>query len=231
MQSQDTLIVSLDFSEGEIALDIADRLRDWFDMLRVGPALLLNAGVDIVERLRADGHRVMLDLAMLDNAEAIALATRATSRLGLRLVTLQAQGGRSMLRAALGSLSDMTLIPGQELLGVVAATLSDAFVENMQTPELKTHALQHCQELASTALDAGVYGVVVPRLALGHLRQQLGPQPSFFCYFDDEASDASLSDLLLAGANHIIVGDSVTRALDPLAAMRAHYEELCEIRA
>ena len=231
MESQDKLILSLDFSEAEVALDIAERLRDWVGMVRVGPALLLNAGVGIVERLRAEGHRVMLDLAMLDSPEAIAIATRTTSRLGLRLVTLQAQGGRQMLRAALASLSDMTLIPGQELLGVVAATLSDAFVESMQGPDFAAHAVQHCQELAQTALDAGVYGVMVPRKALAPLRQALGPEPSFFCYFDEEAENASLSELVLAGANHIIIADSVTRAMDPLAAMRAHYEEICEIRS
>lgn len=231
MESQDKLILSLDFSEGEVALDIAERLREWVGMVRVGPALLLNAGVDIVERLRAEGHRVMLDLAMLDNPEAIAMATRTTSRMGLRLVTLQAQGGREMLRAALGSLSDLTLIPGQELLGVVAATLSDAFVEGMQGQDFAEHAVQHCLELAQTALDAGVYGVMLPRRALVPVREALGPEPSLFCYYDDEAEGTSLSDLVLAGANHIIIGDSVTHAIDPLAAMRAHYEEICEIRS
>lgn len=229
MESQDKLILSLDFSESEVALDMAERLRDWFGMLRVGPALLLNAGVDIVERLRAEGHRVMLDLAMLDDPEVIAMATRTTSRLGLRLVTLQAQGGRDMLRAALSSLSDMTLIPGQELLGVVATTMSDAYADSCSDSEFAASALQHCQGLAATALDAGVYGVVLPRRALATVRKNLGPEPSFFCYFDENAKDASLSELLLAGANHIIIGDSVSRAIDPLAAMRAHYEEICEI--
>lgn len=231
MNSQDNLILSLDVSDGELALDLADRLRDWVSMVRVGPDLLLNAGVDVVDNLRANGHRVMLDLALQDLPEHIAVATRAASRRGVRMVTLQAQGGQVMLRAALTSLSDLTLIPGQELLGVVARTIPELPEALREDDAAREHAIERGFDLASLAIDAGVYGVMVPRFALRDLRQKLGPEPTLFCALDDDDSNPRPSQLIMDGANHIIIGESVTRARDPIAAIRAHYEEVCELPA
>ena len=61
MEPKDRLILALDFSDADLALDLADRTRDYVGMCKVGLPLALGAGLDTIDRLRKEGHQVFLD--------------------------------------------------------------------------------------------------------------------------------------------------------------------------
>src|SRR3954467_12365440 len=117
-------IVALDVPDAEQADALLARLGPAADFVKVGSELFTAAGPALVARMRAEQRDVFLDLKWHDIPTTVRNAPRAASKLGVRLVTVHASGGRAMLDAAiegagstcgvlavtvLTSLDDMTL--------------------------------------------------------------------------------------------------------------------------
>jgi hypothetical protein len=93
-------IVALDLPSAEAALGMVDRLGDACRFYKVGNELFTAAGPDLVRRLTERGVDVFLDLKFHDIPNTVGAGVRSAARLGARLVTVHASGGRAMLDAA-----------------------------------------------------------------------------------------------------------------------------------
>ncbi len=153
--SRERLIVALDFSSAEQALELVDRLDGSCKWFKVGMELFYAAGVSLVETLRARDFSVFLDLKLHDIPNTVAGAIRSVTQAGASLLTVHASGGEAMLTAA----AEAANAPGApKLLAVTVLTSMDAGelagVGVMETPAAQV------LRLARLAKLSGINGMV-----------------------------------------------------------------------
>lgn len=218
------IIVALDCASAEDALGIARRLDPALCRVKVGKELFTAAGPKLVEALGALGYQVFLDLKYHDIPNTVALACKAAARLGVWMVNVHCSGGRAMLGAAREALQG----PGQRplLIGVTVLTS----LGKAELAEIGFHGEPEevVLRLAGLARDSGLDGVVCSAREAPALRARFGRD---FCLvtpgirpagaaLDDQERVMTPGAALQAGADYLVIGRPVTRAPDPLQALR-----------
>lgn len=192
-------------------------------VLKVGPRVVLRWGRDAVREAAATGADVFLDMKFHDIPSTVAGAVGAAKELGVTYLTVHAGGGRRMLEAAAGEAGDDVRV-----LGITVLTHLGA--EDLQDLDLPGAAGDRVLSWARSAQAAGCAGVVCSPLELATLRARLGPELLLVspgirfdtaAGADDQRRVASPSAALRAGADLLVIGRPLTRALDPEAALAA----------
>lgn len=216
------IVLALDTTDLEEARAWAASAGPAIGMVKVGLQLFGAQGPQAVRALRADGHRVMLDLKLHDIPATVGRAVAALDPLDVELLTVHAAGGAAMLRAALQAASGRTLVAavtvltslGSDDLAMLGLGPADAAATRM----------------ARIALDAGCRALVCSPLEVASLRALAGPGVTLVCpgvrpgtgtAGDDQARVATPSAALAAGADLLVVGRPITSAADPAAAAGA----------
>jgi orotidine-5'-phosphate decarboxylase len=230
-----TPIVALDVPTARDALGIVERLGDLCRFYKVGSELFTAAGPAIVDRLRAAGCDVFLDLKFHDIPNTVRAGVRSAATLGARLVTVHASGGAAMLSAAVeGAAAGEG--DGCGVLAVTVLTSLDAAALARAWGRTDVDVPAEVLRLAGEARRAGTRGIVcsgaeapVVRAAHGAALQLLVPgvrlagEPSH-----DQARVVTPETAVAAGATYVVLGRTVTAAADPPGAMRAALAALSE---
>ncbi len=235
-----TPILALDVPSKASALEIVRTLSDRCTFYKVGSELFTAEGPDMVRAIRDEGRDVFLDLKFHDIPQTVRAAVTSAARLGVRLVTVHASGGRAMLEAAaLGAAASVTTEGGRckvlavsVLTSLDAAALGDAW--GRRDMDVETEVVR----LAGLARDAGLDGLVCSALEARVVRQEFGSDlelllPGIRLAGDpahDQSRVATPSAAAEAGATYIVVGRSVTGAADPREAMSRVRAELQNAR-
>src|SRR5262245_58621108 len=96
------LIVALDLSIAEAALQLVAQLGSLISFYKVGLELYTGAGPDFVRSLTAQGKKVFLDLKFFDIGETVRRATRQVARMGASFLTVH-EGGMTVASALAGA--------------------------------------------------------------------------------------------------------------------------------
>jgi orotidine-5'-phosphate decarboxylase len=234
--SDPRIIVALDLPDAHSALALARRLTPELCRLKVGKELFTAAGPGVVERLVGIGFAVFLDLKFHDIPSTVAQACKSAAGLGVWMLDVHALGGRVMLAAAREALGSVPERPRLIAVTILTSLGADELRE-VGIDDTPRHAVSRLAELAQ---QSGVDGVVCSALEAGPLRSQCGPEfllvtpgirPAAGAGCQDEASDdqeriATPRAAFEAGASYLVVGRPITRAPDPLAALRTIHDEI-----
>ena len=87
------VIVALDVESATEARTLLAQLGDSASFYKVGLELYTSAGMDFVRELKAQGHRVFLDLKLYDIGETVKRATAQVARAGADFVMLEPAAG------------------------------------------------------------------------------------------------------------------------------------------
>lgn len=213
------LALALDFDDQVAALRLAEELRPFFGVAKVGLELYSAAGPESLGALVEVGYEVFVDLKLHDIPTTVGRAARVLGSLGASYVTAHAAGGAAMLRSAVEGLAEGAAgagLPAPRLLAVTVLTS-----EPLVAPERLSAAL-------AAAVEAGCGGFVcaspevegAKRLAPGLLAVVPGIRPEG-APSHDQARAATAARALAAGADLLVVGRAVTAAADPPAAAAA----------
>lgn len=218
------LVLVLDVDDLEVARRLAQQLRPWFGVAKVGLELFSAAGPDAIETMVDLGYEVFVDLKLHDIPTTVGRASRVLGSLGASYVTMHAFGGVDMLRAGVDGLAmgaDLAGLPVPTALAVTVLT-SDGGAPPHILPER-----------VSTALEAGCGGLVcaVPDVAEA---RRLGPELTIATPgirpsgspAHDQARTATPQEAFAAGADLLVIGRAVTAADDPVEAAAALVEGL-----
>lgn len=231
------VIVALDVPDAEAALALAGRLPRgaW---VKVGLELFTAAGPAVVESLSGRGHPVFLDLKVHDIPNTAAGAVRSAARLGARLLTVHASGGRAMLEAAAEAARAAETAAGASsggrlrLLAVTVLTsLDDAALGEVMGRGAGTE--EAVGRLAALAEGSGIDGAVASVAECRAVKAVCGEDflvatPGIRLAggdTHDQKRVATPAEARAAGADYLVVGRAITASEDPRGALARVREE------
>ncbi len=222
--SDPKIIVALDYSDAQPALELVARLEPTLCRLKVGIELFTTARSRLIEQLMQRGFDIFLDLKFHDIPNTTAQACKAAAELGVWMVNVHALGGRKMMEAAHEAMSLYTQSPK-----LIAVTLLTSMAqEDLADLGVTAPPADMVLRLARLARDSGLDGVVCSAREAALLRQHCGSE---FCLVtpgirpadaaaDDQSRIMTPCAALDQGADYLVIGRPITRAADPLLALQ-----------
>jgi orotidine-5'-phosphate decarboxylase len=221
---RDSLAIALDVDDPVAAERLAQQLRPYFGVAKVGLELYSAAGPDTVLPLIDLGYRVFLDLKFHDIPTTVGRAARVVGALGASYLNMHAAGGVDMLRAGVEGLAE-----GAESAGVAAPVGLGVTILTSES-NAPRHVLV---ERVETTLKAGCGGVVCAASDVAEVKA-IGPEliavvPGVRPTGDpvhDQGRPATPQEALAAGADLLVIGRAVTATDDPVGTAARLVESL-----
>jgi len=224
-------IVALDYFTLGDALSLVRTLGGLCRYYKVGSGLFTAVGPAAVTAIRDLGCDVFLDLKFHDIPNTVRAAVRMAAAQGVRLVTVHASGGSSMLRAAVEGAGD------DGRCGVVAVTVLTSLAADSLGRAWGREVSSVTDEvvrLAAEAAAAGAHGIVCSGEEAAAVRSRYGDRLTLVVPgvrpadvgAHDQARVVTPRAAREAGARYVVVGRAVAQAPDPQAAMAAVVQEL-----
>lgn len=236
LTSRDRIALALDVDNDHDALAIVAELKDSVGVFKVGHQLFTAYGPDIVRRIIGMGGRVFLDLKYHDIPNTVAKASAEAVKLGVSIFNVHSLGGIDMMKAAAESAKETAEKYNLPAPMVLAVTILTSMDEKSMRKELKiTRSLQReVAHLARLAQRAGMHGVVASPQEIKMLRRAVrgafviltpGVRPAW-ADKDDQKRVMTPGEAVKAGADYIVVGRPVLKAMDRKAAVEKILEEI-----
>jgi orotidine-5'-phosphate decarboxylase len=188
--------------------------------VKVGFELYAEAGPAAFDALHEEGFRIFADLKLHDIPNTVARAARVHGRRGVEFLNFHAAGGVDMLRAGVDAFHEGARDAGfgePAALGVTVLT-SDPDASAFST-RLATCAEAGCDGVVCSALEAGA------AREAGLLSMVPGVRRAGDAA-NDQARVATPGEAIAAGSTWLVIGRTVTGAVDP---ERAAAEVIAEV--
>jgi orotidine-5'-phosphate decarboxylase len=234
VSSKDRLIVALDVSDAQRALDLVRKLKSQVRIFKVGLQLLMSSGgLGILNRLGDEGVQVFLDLKMWDIPETVGRALRALQENHPHVVLATVHSFNRGLAAALkpsGAASSLRIL--------VVTLLTSMDATDLAALGIHKTVDQFVLDEAKRAADAGCHGLIASPQEARKLREAFphlaivtpGIRPAWSVVSgDDQKRIATPRQAIADGADYIIVGRPVYQNPpngDPAEAVRRIQEEI-----
>ena len=219
--AEERLIVALDLPTVTEAEQIVAALGDSVGFYKVGLELFMTGeGFGLVDRLRAAGKQVFVDLKFFDVPRTVGAAMARLAERGAALATVH--GNDAILEAACAAKGDL------KILAVTVLTSLDE--GDMRDLGFQADIADIVLSRARRALTLGCDGVVSSGLEAARLRENLGEKllivvpgirPGANRPTDDQKRTVDVEEAFRRGADHIVVGRPILEASDPHAAAEA----------
>jgi len=214
------IIVALDVEHPDKAREVVTRCESHTGFFKVGLQLFMADWFNTIDWILDRGHQVMLDLKFFDIPETVKRAVEQVSNRGVSLATIH--GNDPIIRAAVSARGDLKLL---------AVTVLTSFGEaDMRAMGMTGSIADLVYHRAQAALELGCDGVVSSGLEAGRLRSGLGdsllivtpgirPGANVADEDDDQKRVMSAGLAVKDGADHLVVGRPITRAVDPIGVI------------
>jgi orotidine-5'-phosphate decarboxylase len=225
---QDQIIVALDFPSDLEALRLVDRLGDSVRFYKIGLQLFTKCGPSIVERVKASGAKVFLDLKFHDIPNTVKHSVASACALGADMTTIHMGGGAKMIRAAAEGLDGSPTL----VLGVTVLTSSNR--ETLREVAVESEVPDQVLRLAKLGVENGLRGVVASPLEITMLRQALGDRLTIvtpgvrpaWAEANDQQRTMTPGEAVRSGADYLVIGRPITAHSDPAEAAKKIIDEI-----
>jgi orotidine-5'-phosphate decarboxylase len=225
-QAREKLIVALDYWDINDAVNLVRDLGDEVSFYKVGLGLQLAGGDRFAKELIQQGKRVFLDYKYLDIEETIKSAVKRAAELKIDFLTVHGVAG--ILKAAVEGRGNSNL----KILCVTVLTSMDA--EDIKEMGFQCDVEALVLARAKKALDAGIDGVIASALEAAAIKRQtknklmivspgIRPRDSAS---DDQKRVATPGEAIRAGADYLVIGRPITRAVNPKQAAKDIISEI-----
>lgn len=225
------VIVALDFATEAQALKLVDGLDPTMCRLKVGKEMFTHMGPSFVKSLENRGFGVFLDLKFHDIPNTVARAVAAVADLGVWMVNVHASGGPRMMEAAVKALEPYG---AKRPLLTAVTVLTSMDEEQLRAVGITCPLEEQVLRLATLTRDCGLDGVVCSAREAAMLRQHLGQDFKLVtpgirprnAEVGDQIRVVTPADAIKLGSSYLVMGRPITKALDPIAALKAVNAEL-----
>lgn len=214
-----SVIIALDFADRQETMAFLRLFRDEKPFVKIGMELFYAEGADIVREIKDLGYPVFLDLKVHDIPHTAECALRQLHRLQVDMTNVHAAGGSAMMRAAREGYPDGILLAVTQL----TSTSQEAMNRELGIAgDINDVIVQY----ASLAKASGLNGVVCSPLESPMVHEALGddfltvtPGIRFAEGNKDDQKRVTTPEMAQSlGSNCIVIGRSITKAGDPVAA-------------
>lgn len=217
-------IVALDFSSKEETLEFIAKFNQPI-YVKIGMELTYACGLELVEQIKAMGHKVFLDLKLHDIPNTVYGGMKNLAKLGVDIVNVHCAGGIEMMKAAVEGLKAGSQEGHRPLcIGVtqLTSTTKEMMNEELLIPGEVIDAVLH---YALNAKKAGLDGVVCSVHEVAKIHEICGDDfvtvtPGIRLTDDSVDDQKRVATPLYArqvGSDYIVVGRSITKSSDPKA--------------
>ena len=228
------VIVALDFATEAQALKLVDGLDPTMCRLKLGKEMFTHMGPSFVKSLENRGFGVFLDLKFHDIPNTVARAVAAAADLGVWMVNVHASGGPRMMEAAVKALEPYG---AKRPLLTAVTVLTSMDEEQLRAVGITCPLEEQVLRLATLTRDCGLDGVVCSAREAAMLRQHLGQDFKLVtpgirprnAEVGDQIRVVTPADAIKLGSSYLVMGRPITKALDPIAALKAVNAELAGI--
>lgn len=213
------IYVALDVSDLSDATTLAETLAPEVAGFKVGLELLTAVGPSAITTVASMGRPVFADMKLHDIPNTVERAAARIREAGARWVTVHASGGKPMVEAAVSGMG------GPGVIGVTVLTSLDS--NDLDSIGVHADPSDQVLRLGSLAVEGGAEALVCATSEVAVLRSSgidavlftpgVRPETS---NRDDQKRVATPSAALAAGSDFLVIGRPITRAADPLAAVR-----------
>jgi len=224
---RERLIAALDVPSAAEARALAERLGDAVRFYKIGLELFTAGGYfELLEWLRARGHRVFADLKLYDIPETVRRAVANLRASGASFLTVHAE--RSILEAAAREKGD---------LRILAVTVLTSFDQrNLAEMGYAGSVEDLVLARARAALECGCDGVIASGLEAPRLKAAFGDRLLVVtpgvrpagAAAQDQKRVVDVAQAFANGADYIVVGRPIRDAADPRAAAEAIQASIAE---
>ncbi|MGI6423957.1 MAG: orotidine-5'-phosphate decarboxylase [Tepidanaerobacteraceae bacterium] len=224
------VIVALDTSEEETALNLVKLLKNKISTFKVGLELFCSQGPSIVKKITNEGCKVFLDLKFHDIPNTVAGAARAATKTGAYMFNVHASGGREMMEKAREAANQIDSDTKPIILGVTVLTSIDQ--KDLIDINITESPINQVITLAKLTKESGLDGVVASPKEISAIRKATGEdflivtpgvRPNWATK-GDQKRVMTPAEALDVGASYIVVGRPVTAARDPVEALDKLFE-------
>lgn len=231
------LIVALDVSSVEEALDICLSLKEKVEIFKVGLRLFLAGGKRVIEKINTLGCKVFLDLKICDIPFQAAGAAEQIVKMNVKMFTAHTMGGFEMMKKVVQTTAEASQETGAEkplILGVTVLTSWDQ--EQIKQFGIGRKIPDQVAYLAQLAKEAGLDGVIASAQETNLLRQVVGEdfiivtpgiRPSW-APVDDQRRVLTPGEAVRAGADYVVVGRPILCSNNPTEAATRILSEINE---
>ncbi len=227
--SRDRLIVALDVPTPDEASRLVEALGESVTFYKIGLELAYCGGLGLTERLVGSGKKVFLDLKLHDISATVERAAAQVARLGATFLTVHAFP--QTMRAAKDGVGDS----GLAVLGVTVLTSYDD--ADLKASGYALGVRDLVARRAAQAVDIGIGGLVLSAEEVGAMRRLVGPSLRLVtpgirpagAAKGDQKRVMTPAAALAEGADYLVVGRPITRAVDPRGAAEAIQVEIAAL--
>jgi len=223
------LILALDVSEHDYALELVNKFGEYVDIFKVGLELFTACGPQIVEDIHEKGKKVFLDLKFHDIPNTVSKAAIAATRLGVHMFNIHTSGGLEMMKICREAVVEVCLKENLSRPKILGVTVLTSISREIIRDELGIqHGLRtHVRHLAALALKAGLDGVVASAREVEVIRNHCGKgflivtpgiRPSWTPP-DDQKRTMTPRDAVREGADYLVIGRAILQQPDPIKAV------------
>lgn len=219
-------IVALDFSNREQVLDFLDQFKEPV-YVKIGMELTYACGLDLIKEIKARGYYIFLDLKLHDIPNTVKGGMKNLAKLGVDIINCHCEGGIEMMKAAKEGILEGTPegVTPAKVIGVTVLTSISKEVLNNELG-VEGEVIDAVVKYAKNAKAAGLDGVVCSVHEAKAIHEACGDDfltvtPGIRLAgnsADDQKRVATPEYANEQGCDMIVVGRSITRAADPVAA-------------
>ena len=235
-ENKKKLILALDVSEYNYAIELIDRFRDAVEVFKVGLELYTLAGPAIIKEIHKRDRKVFLDLKFHDIPTTVSKAGIAAARLGVFMFNVHASGGLEMMRRCSEDVINVCLRENLDKPRMIGVTVLTSMSQETLKKEIGVqHSLNtYVRHLAGLALKAGLDGVVASAREAAMVRSHCGRgflivtpgiRPSW-TPADDQWRTMTPKQALKEGADFLVMGRAILNHSNPMKAIELIHREI-----
>ncbi len=217
------VICALDTPDLQEAIKTVSRLKEHVNTFKIGHALTLPHGLEVIDRLKdAGAGRIFLDLKFHDIPNSVALAVAEAAKHKVWMMTLHISGGPAMITAAVEEAKSAGDSSRPLLIGVSVLTSLDQRVLTDHMGVQRTIE-DHMVHLSRLAMEFDMDGVVCSAQEVKVIREAVGSRgvivtPGIRLPNTDTHDQVRVGDAgsaLAHGADYLVIGRALTSSPDP----------------
>jgi orotidine-5'-phosphate decarboxylase len=222
----DKIIVALDTSERQKALDITKKISPIIKKVKVGMELFYSEGPTIINELHELGVQVFVDLKIHDIPNTAAGAAMSLTKQGVWMWNVHVAGGITMMKRAKENaerVAQSLEIQMPLIIGVTQLTSTSQLMLEQQIG-IKDSLKDVVVRYAQMAKEAGLDGVVASAQEVPFIKSVCGNDfitvtPGIRIQdseVDDQVRITTPKQAIELGTDYMVIGRNITMATNPL---------------